>query len=107
MLSKFKEEREKRKMAPPSSAPSGGGPPSAGPRSGGDHRSSRGGEDYRDRDRDRGYDRQPSRYELVATSWHPRSWKLIRALQGETKGPRTLSESETAGILKISGSRDV
>ena len=72
MLSKFKEEREKRKMAPPSSAPSGGGPPSSGPRSGGDHRSFRGGEDYRDRDRDRGYDRQSSRYELVNASWGPR-----------------------------------
>src|SRR6266545_3763998 len=65
MLSKFKEEREKRKMGAPSSAPTGVVPASAGPRSGSEHRSSRGGEDYRDRDRDRGYDRQTSRYELV------------------------------------------
>jgi len=97
MLSKFKEEREKRKMAPPSSGPSGGGPASVGLRSGGDHRSSRGGEDYRDRDR--GYDRQSSRYESVNTSWHPRSCLLICALQRETKGPRALSESQAA-ILK-------
>jgi len=63
MLAKFKEEREKRKMGPPGSAPTGVVPPSAGPRSGSEHRSSRGGEDYRDRDRDRGYDRQTSRYD--------------------------------------------
>ncbi|KAJ3510287.1 hypothetical protein NLJ89_g4764 [Agrocybe chaxingu] len=60
MLSKFKEEREKRKMAPPSSLPSGAAAPSGGASRTGDHRSSRGGDDYRDRDR--GYDRQPSRY---------------------------------------------
>ena len=101
MLAKFKEEREKRKMAPPSSGPSGGGPGSVGNR--GD-RSSRGGEDYRDRDR--GYDRQSSRYESVNTSWHPRSCLLICALQRETKGPRSLSESQAA-ILKLSGSRGV
>jgi len=60
MLATFKEEREKRKMQPPSSAP--GGPPSGPPRSGSDFRSSRGGDDYRERsDRDRGYDR--ARYE--------------------------------------------
>lgn len=64
MLSKFKEEREKRKMAPPSSTPSGAVPSSGPPRSG-DYRSSRGGEEYRDRDRDRGYDRASSRYECV------------------------------------------
>ncbi|KAF8911981.1 putative U1 snRNP protein [Gymnopilus junonius] len=66
MLNKFKEEREKRKMAPPSTLPSGGGTtPGAGPpRSGGDYRSSRGGDDYRERgDRDRSYDRPSSRYE--------------------------------------------
>jgi len=67
MLSKFKEEREKRKMAPPSSIPSGGsGAASASgpPRSGGDYRSSRGGDDYRERgDRDRGYERQSSRFD--------------------------------------------
>lgn len=69
MLSKFREEREKRKMAPPSSAPAGGGAaPAGGPptRSGSDYRtSSRGGEDYRERsDRDRGYERHTSsRYE--------------------------------------------
>lgn len=66
MLSKFKEERERRRMAPPSSTPSG--PPGAGAlsaaRSGSEHRSSRG-DDARDRDRaDRGYERHSSsRYE--------------------------------------------
>jgi len=65
MLQKFKEEREKRKMAPPSSAPSGAAPLSGASRSG-DHRSSRGGE-FGDRDRDRGYERQGSRYECVFT----------------------------------------
>jgi len=72
MLSKFREEREKRKMAPPSSIPSGlsgtavpSGPPS---RSGSDYRASRG-DEYRERgERDRGYDRSSSRYELVFTS---------------------------------------
>jgi len=68
MLSKFKEEREKRKMGPPSSIPSGGSgtaPSSGPPRSGSDYRSSRGGgDDYRERgDRDRGYDRQSSRFD--------------------------------------------
>jgi hypothetical protein len=63
MLSKFKEEREKRKMAPPSSVPSGAVPSSGPPRSG-DYRPSRGGDEYRDRgDRDRGYDRPSSRYD--------------------------------------------
>lgn len=72
MLNKFREEREKRKMAPPSSIPSGlsgtGAPPSGPPsRSGGDYRASRGGDEYRERgERDRGYDRSSSsRYELV------------------------------------------
>lgn len=80
MLAKFREEREKRKMAPPSSTPAGppgtGGVPPSGPPSrsggdrGGDHRSSRGGDEYRDRerggDRDRGYERHSSsRYESV------------------------------------------
>jgi len=58
MLAKFREEREKRKAAPPSSAPASGvnGPPGAASgRSGGDYRASRGGDEYRDRDRDRGY----------------------------------------------------
>lgn len=59
MLSKFKEERDKRKMGPPSSIPSGaaGGAPSApgGP-------PARGG-DREFRDRDRGYERHSSRYE--------------------------------------------
>jgi len=72
MLGKFKEEREKRKMGPPSSAPTGAVPPSAGPRSGSEHRASRGGGDEY-RDRDRGYDRQTSRYELVVASWLPHS----------------------------------
>ncbi|KAF5380835.1 hypothetical protein D9615_004067 [Tricholomella constricta] len=75
MLSKFREEREKRKMAPPSSTPAPGvtggaapaGTPSRGGDRGGDYRSSRGGEEYRDRergDRDRGYERHTSsRYE--------------------------------------------
>ena len=68
MLSKFKEEREARKVAMP---PMSGGPgmlPPGGPRPGDrDYRSSR--DDYRDRDRDRGYDREAhrhsSRYEYV------------------------------------------
>ncbi|KAG7447963.1 small nuclear ribonucleoprotein [Guyanagaster necrorhizus] len=68
MLAKFREEREKRKAAPPSLAPASGanGPSGAASgRSGGDYRSSRGGDEYRDRDRDRGYsDRHSSsRYE--------------------------------------------
>jgi hypothetical protein len=67
MLNKFREEREKRKMAPPSSAPSSlsgtavlpSGPP---PRSGSDYRAR--GDEYRERgERDRGYDRSSSRYE--------------------------------------------
>lgn len=73
MLQKFKEEREKRKAAGPTAAPSVSGAPAApanGPArsgSGGDYRSSRGGEEFRDRDRsdrDRGYERHSSsRYE--------------------------------------------
>ena len=68
MLVKFKEEREKRKMAPPTSLPSGaaagatgGQPPASGapPRGDRDFRSSR--DDFRERDR--GYDRHGSRYE--------------------------------------------
>lgn len=72
MLSKFREEREKRKTAPLSSnpAPAGAlptGTPSRTGERGGDYRSSRGGEEYRDRERgDRGYDRHSSsRYESV------------------------------------------
>ena len=65
MLLKFKEERDKRKMAPPSSVPSaaaGGAPPGGGAPRGGDYRSSR--DDYRDRERDRGFERHGgSRYE--------------------------------------------
>jgi len=61
MLSKFQEDREKRKMAPPSSAGTpggaGGGPARAGGERAGEHRSSR---DERDRERDRGYERHPS-----------------------------------------------
>jgi len=70
MLSKFREEREKRKMAPPSSTPAPGvtggaaaGTPSRAGERGSDYRPSRGGEEYRDRergDRDRGYDRHSS-----------------------------------------------
>lgn len=57
MLGKFREEREKRKMAPASSgAPSSGATGKAN--AGGDHRSSRD-----ERERDRGYDRHASRYE--------------------------------------------
>ncbi|OSX65139.1 hypothetical protein POSPLADRAFT_1178795 [Postia placenta MAD-698-R-SB12] len=70
MLVKFKEEREKRKMGPPSSVPSGapagaasGGIPPAGgvpPRGGDrDYRSSR--DDFRDRDRT--FDRHASRFD--------------------------------------------
>jgi len=72
MLTKFREEREKRKMAPPTSTPGALGvsgtaapgiPSRAGER-GADYRSSRGGEEHRDRDR--GYDRHSSsRYESV------------------------------------------
>jgi hypothetical protein len=59
MLGKFREEREKRKMAPASStAPSSGAAGGAGKTGGGDHRSSRD-----ERERDRGYDRHASRYE--------------------------------------------
>ncbi|KZT68146.1 putative U1 snRNP protein [Daedalea quercina L-15889] len=68
MLVKFKEEREKRKMAPPSSVPSTGpaGAASGGipPAPGG---APRGDRDFRSRDefrdRDRGYDRHGPRYE--------------------------------------------
>jgi hypothetical protein len=70
MLSKFREEREKRKLAPPPSAPAGppGAPPGPPVRGAAapDYRSSR--DDYRDRDRDRdrGYERHSSsRYEYV------------------------------------------
>ena len=62
MLVKFKEDRDKRKMGPPSTTPSGAPADSAAPGGvpprGGDYRSSR--DDYRERDR--GYDRH-SRYE--------------------------------------------
>lgn len=63
MLSKFREEREKRKMGPPGSTPSGGAGSVDGgsqSRGNGEHRSR--GDDYRDRDR--GYERHSStRYE--------------------------------------------
>jgi len=49
MLGKFREEREKRKMAPASSS----GPSSGAGKGSGDHRSSRD-----DRERERGYDRR-------------------------------------------------
>lgn len=77
MLSKFREEREKRKMAPPSSTPAGppggatGTPPSGPPpRAGGDYRPARGGDEYRDRgersERGGGYERHSSsRFESV------------------------------------------
>ena len=73
MLQQFREDRDKRKMAPPPSAPvssAGGVPSSPGvPRGGdrGDYRSQK--DEYRERDRDRerdrGYDRErySSRYE--------------------------------------------
>lgn len=66
MLAKFKEEREKRKAAGgPTTTPSvpGSAMPAATPPSrSGEYRSSR--DEFRDRDRDRGYDRHPSsRYE--------------------------------------------
>jgi len=55
MLTKFREEREKRKtQAAPPPAPSSGGSTGRG----GDHRSSR--DDHRDRDRDRGYSERHS-----------------------------------------------
>ncbi|KAL4067912.1 hypothetical protein V8B97DRAFT_1939834 [Scleroderma yunnanense] len=61
MLAKFREEREKRKVATPvTGPPSGGavgGPARPGSERAGDHRSSR---DDRDRDRDRGYERHSS-----------------------------------------------
>lgn len=64
MLSKFREEREKRKMAPPAAPTAASTGPNGTPaRSGidraGEYRSSRG-DDYRDRDRDRGYERHGS-----------------------------------------------
>lgn len=63
MLIKFKEDRDKRKMGPPSTTPSGGAvePAAGGPPRGGDrdYRSSR--EDFRERDR--GYEGRPARYE--------------------------------------------
>ena len=56
MLIKFKEDREKRKMGPPSGAPAGAAaPPTPGRGGERDYRSSR--DDYRDRERDRGYER--------------------------------------------------
>ncbi|KAG6833697.1 hypothetical protein H0H87_002894 [Tephrocybe sp. NHM501043] len=89
MLSKFREEREKRKMAPPSTTPapgvtggstSTGTPSRGGGDRGGDYRSSRGGEEYRDRergDRDRGYERHSSsRYESGAFS-KPRKEEIL------------------------------
>lgn len=60
MLQKFREEREARKMAlpaVPASGVSGGAVRSGSER--GEYRSSRG-DDYRDRDRDRGYERHGS-----------------------------------------------
>ena len=72
MLGKFREERERRKMGPPSSAPSGLSgttvPPPGPPSRSSDYRG-RGGDEYRERgERDRGYDRSSSRYELVFSS---------------------------------------
>ena len=63
MLSKFREDREKRKMAPATSGGAsggaGGGMARAGGERGGEHRSSRD-----DRERERGYERHTSsRYE--------------------------------------------
>ena len=77
MLGKFREERERRKMAPPSSVPSGlsgtSVPPSGPPSRSSDYRA-RGGDEYRERgERDRGYDRSSSRYELVFSSCCPHS----------------------------------
>lgn len=71
MLTKFREDREKRKtqVAPPPVPSSGGG---GGAGRGGEHRSSR--DDHRDRDRDRERDRgyserhASSRYEYV--NWY-------------------------------------
>jgi len=83
MLTKFKEEREKRKMAPPP-APAGVSGPSApapsrssGVDRGGDYRASR--DDYRERDRDRGYDRHSSRHEYVMflLRYRPGGWHLF------------------------------
>lgn len=84
MLTKFREEREKRKtQAAPPPAPSSGG--SAG--RGGDHRSTR--EDHRDRDRerDRGYSERhsSSRYEYVV--WYRLgSFIAYRFLQRSASG---------------------
>lgn len=58
MLIKFKEDRDKRKMGPPSSVPSGDGAAAPGGPPRGDYRSSR--DEYRERDRgygDRGFSR--------------------------------------------------
>ncbi|KAG8217866.1 hypothetical protein J3R82DRAFT_6032 [Butyriboletus roseoflavus] len=67
MLSKFREDREKRKMGPPSSAAPSGGPGSGSARTGsergGEHRASRDDRD-RERERERPYERHSSsRYE--------------------------------------------
>lgn len=64
MLSKFKEERDKRKMGPPPPVPSGAGPGAPGPAGaprGGD-RDPRSRDDFRERG-DRGYERHSSRYD--------------------------------------------
>lgn len=76
MLGKFREEREKAKLASSSAPAATTGTSSAPPGSssrdrGGDYRASRGGVDDRDRDRDRGYERHSSsRYELVSHFFH-------------------------------------
>jgi len=72
MLAKFREEREKAKLtsssAPTAMSGAGSAPTGGSTRDrGGDYRSSRGGDEFRDRDRDRGYERHSSsRYELVS-----------------------------------------
>jgi hypothetical protein len=70
MLTKFREDREKRKAqpAPPPVPSSGGGGGGGGSGRGSEHRSSR--DDHRDRDRDRGYSERhsSSRYEYV--NWY-------------------------------------
>jgi hypothetical protein len=61
MLAKFREEREQRKMMAPSAAAPSSAPQVTPRPAERDHRSSR--DDYRERDR--GYERHSSRYELV------------------------------------------
>lgn len=97
MLQKFKEERDKKKMAPPSVPTTASGP--AGARgSERDPRFSR--DEYRERDR--GYDRHSSRHEYVF-SFVPRShWLNFILAVAETVNVRVLREGDTEAYLSTS-----